>query len=59
VSADVRRTIRGPLAQRLVSRGSLQLDKMTYPGCEKELPLNGPTIVQSRGLQFCCQAHAG
>jgi predicted phage terminase large subunit-like protein len=29
-----------------------------YPGCEKELPLNGPTIVQSRGLQFCCQAHA-
>jgi adenylate cyclase len=29
VSADVRRTIRGPLAQRLVSRGSLQLDKMT------------------------------
>ena len=29
VSADVRRTIRGPLAERLVSRGSLQLDKMT------------------------------
>jgi TolB-like protein len=29
VSADVRRTIRGPLAGRLVSRGSLQLDKMT------------------------------
>ncbi len=29
VSADVRRTIRGPLAARLVSRGSLQLDKMT------------------------------
>ena len=29
VSADVRRTIRGPLAKRLVSRGSLQLDKMT------------------------------
>lgn len=29
-----------------------------YPGCEKELPLNGPSIVQSRGLQFCCQAHA-
>jgi TolB-like protein len=29
VSADVRRTIRGPLADRLVSRGSLQLDKMT------------------------------
>ena len=29
VSADVRRTIRGPLAQRLVSRGRLQLDKMT------------------------------
>ena len=29
-----------------------------YPGCEKELPLNGPAIVQSRGLQFCCQAHA-
>ena len=29
-----------------------------YPGCEKELPLNGPNIVQSRGLQFCCQAHA-
>ena len=28
VSADVRRTIRGPLAERLVSRGSLQLDKM-------------------------------
>jgi adenylate cyclase len=50
VSADVRRTIRGPLAGRLVSRGSLQL--------EKELPLNDPTIVQSRGLQFCCQAHA-
>jgi TolB-like protein/tetratricopeptide (TPR) repeat protein len=29
VSADVRRTIRGPLAERLVSRGSLHLDKMT------------------------------
>jgi TolB-like protein len=29
VSADVRRTVRGPLAERLVSRGSLQLDKMT------------------------------
>jgi TolB-like protein len=29
VSADVRRTIRGPLAERLVSRGHLQLDKMT------------------------------
>jgi adenylate cyclase len=28
VSADVRRTIRGPIAERLVSRGSLQLDKM-------------------------------
>jgi adenylate cyclase len=28
VSADVRRTIRGPLAERLVSRESLQLDKM-------------------------------
>jgi TolB-like protein len=28
VSADVRRTIRGPLAERLVARGSLQLDKM-------------------------------
>jgi TolB-like protein len=29
VSADVRRTIRGPLTERLVSVGSLQLDKMT------------------------------
>src|SRR5258707_14239884 len=29
VSTDVRRTIRGPLAERLFSRGSLQLDKMT------------------------------
>lgn len=29
VSGDVRRTIRGPLAERLVSRGTLQLDKMT------------------------------
>lgn len=29
-----------------------------YSGCEKELPLNGPAIFQSRGLQFCCQAHA-
>lgn len=29
VSADVYRTIRGPLAERLVSRGILQLDKMT------------------------------
>src|SRR5690242_2280428 len=29
VSADVRRTIRGPLAERLISRGILQLDKMT------------------------------
>src|SRR4029079_16053507 len=28
VSADVRRTIRGPMAERLVARGSLQLDKM-------------------------------
>ncbi len=28
VSADVRRTIRGPLGERLVSRGVLQLDKM-------------------------------
>ncbi len=28
VSADVRRTIRGPLAERLISRGSLKLDKM-------------------------------
>jgi adenylate cyclase len=28
ISADVRRTIRGPLAERLVSRGLLQLDKM-------------------------------
>ncbi len=29
ISADVRRTIRGPLADRLVSRGLMQLDKMT------------------------------
>ncbi len=29
VSADVHRTIRGPLAARLVSRGLLQLDKMS------------------------------
>ncbi len=29
VSADVQRTIRGPLAERLISRGILQLDKMT------------------------------
>ena len=29
VSADVRRTIRGPLADRLVSRGHLHLEKMT------------------------------
>lgn len=28
VSADVRRTIRGPLVERLVSRGRLKLDKM-------------------------------
>ena len=28
VSADVRRTIRGPLAERLVSRGTVRLDKM-------------------------------
>jgi adenylate cyclase len=28
ISADVRRTIRGPLADRLVSRGLMQLDKM-------------------------------
>jgi TolB-like protein len=28
ISADVRRTIRGPVAERLVSRGALQLDKM-------------------------------
>jgi TolB-like protein len=28
VSGDVRRTIRGPLVERLVSRGSLQLEKM-------------------------------
>lgn len=28
VSADVRRTIRGPLADRLASRGEIQLDKM-------------------------------
>jgi TolB-like protein len=28
VSGDVRRTIRGPLAERLVTRGTLQLDKM-------------------------------
>ena len=28
VSADVRRTIRGPLGERLVSRGIMQLDKM-------------------------------
>ena len=29
ISSDVRRTIRGPLGERLVSRGHLQLDKMT------------------------------
>jgi class 3 adenylate cyclase len=29
VSADVHRTIRGPLAERLISQGTLQLDKMT------------------------------
>jgi predicted phage terminase large subunit-like protein len=29
-----------------------------YPGCEKELPFNGPAIIQSRGLRFCSQAHA-
>ena len=29
VSADVRRTIRGPLAERLLSRGTMQLDKMS------------------------------
>ncbi|MFM9864204.1 MAG: TIR domain-containing protein [Micropepsaceae bacterium] len=28
VSADVRRTIRGPLGERLISRGVMQLDKM-------------------------------
>ncbi len=29
VSADVHRTIRGPIAKRLVSRGTIQLDKMS------------------------------
>jgi predicted phage terminase large subunit-like protein len=29
-----------------------------YPGCEKELPPNGPQIYQARGLPFCSQAHA-
>ena len=45
VSADVRRTIRGPLAERLVSRGTLQLDKMTEKIEAFALPAVGSAVV--------------
>ena len=45
VSADVRRTIRGPLAERLVSRGDLQLDKMTEKIEAFALIAAGSTVV--------------
>jgi TolB-like protein len=45
VSADVRRTIRGPLAERLVSRGTLQLDKMTETIEAFALAAVGPAVV--------------
>ncbi|HLK86033.1 MAG TPA: hypothetical protein VKT27_05950 [Candidatus Binataceae bacterium] len=49
VSADVHRTIRGPLAARLVSRGILQLDKMSErieafaPGAEERAVAAAPS----------------
>jgi TolB-like protein len=45
VSADVHRTIRGPLAERLVSRGTLQLDKMTEKIEAFALPAVGSAVV--------------
>jgi TolB-like protein len=45
VSADVRRTIRGPLAERLVSRGELQLDKMTEKIEAFALGIAGAAVV--------------
>jgi TolB-like protein len=47
VSADVHRTIRGPLAERLVSRGILQLDKMTEKIEAFALSAVGSPIVSS------------
>jgi TolB-like protein/class 3 adenylate cyclase len=49
VSADVRRTIRGTLAERLVSRGYLQLDKMAET-IEAFAPAAlGSTVVAASG----------
>jgi adenylate cyclase len=45
VSADVHRTIRGPLAERLVSRGTLPLDKMTEKIEAFALPAVGSAVV--------------
>jgi TolB-like protein len=45
VSADVRRTIRGPLAERLVSRGNVRLDKMTEPIEAFALAAAGSAVV--------------
>ncbi len=45
VSADVRRTVRGPLAARLVSRGSLRLDKMTETIEAFALAADGAAVV--------------
>src|SRR2546421_743996 len=47
VSADVRRTIRGPLAERLVSRGQLPLDKMTERIEVVGLAAPGPTAASA------------
>jgi len=51
VSADVRRTIRGPLAERLVSRGTLQLDKMNERIEAFALEDAAPTSVATVGSQ--------
>lgn len=45
VSADVRRMIRGPIAQRMVSRGMMQLEKMTETIEGFALQTGSPSIV--------------
>src|SRR5258706_4364412 len=45
VSADVRRMIRGPIAERMLSRGMMQLDKMAETIEGFALPTSAPSTV--------------
>jgi predicted ATPase/class 3 adenylate cyclase len=60
ISADVRRTVRGPLAERLHSRGVLKLDKMsetieafaTSAAQPTQQPLTAPSVVYRATMEL-------